>query len=161
SGTNNYRIMIDDIRVNSSINLNSKMHRVNFVVEGVVELVKDVLLNTNINAFVPTIPRGKDFVGWFDENDVEFDFDTPITRHMTLTAKFEALPQYTVSFNLNGGTGDDDYSDQVLFLGDLVTKPADPTKDGFTFVGWFTDNESFDNEWDFENTQVDSNIIQY
>lgn len=145
----------------SSIKGIYQQYGINFVVDGEVTSTQVIMKDEKTSLVEPVIPIGYIFLGWFDENDVEFDFDTPISRHMTLTAKFEALPQYTVSFNLNGGTGDDDYSDQVLFLGDLVTKPADPTKEGFTFAGWFTDNESFDNEWDFENTQVDSNIILY
>lgn len=33
-------------------------------------------------------PSGYTFLGWFDENGELFDFTKPITRHVTLTAKY-------------------------------------------------------------------------
>ncbi|WP_035358059.1 InlB B-repeat-containing protein, partial [Acholeplasma equifetale] len=159
SGSNNARVLVDNLMISSSAD--SKAYNVDFKVDDSIHFTQAIIRHDKLDKPSNPTKVGYEFIGWFDENDVEFNFDTPITRHMTLTAKFEALPQYTVSFNLNGGTGDDDYSDQELFLGDLVTKPADPTKEGFIFAGWFVDNETFLIEWDFENTQVDSDIILY
>lgn len=51
---------------------------------------------------------------------------------------------YTVSFETDGGT---DIADQVILNGGKVTKPADPTKEGFLFDGkWM--NGTF--EWNFD-----------
>lgn len=45
---------------------------------------------------------------------------------------------YTVSFNVNGGS---EVAAQTVINGKSASKPADPTKDGFVFVGWYADAE--------------------
>ena len=44
----------------------------------------------------------------------------------------------TVNFESNQGTAVDS---QLVAVGDKVVKPADPTKEGYTFTGWFTDED--------------------
>ena len=43
---------------------------------------------------------------------------------------------------------------QTLKLGEKATRPQMPTKEGYTFLGWYYNNK----EYDF-NTPVTSNII--
>ena len=50
---------------------------------------------------------------------------------------------YTVKFNSKGGSTVDD---QVIRYGSKATKPADPTRDGYTFEGWMLDGKAFDFE---------------
>lgn len=52
----------------------------------------------------------------------------------------------TVTFDSNEGTAVDS---QLVPVGDKVAKPADPTKEGYTFSGWFTD-EDCTNAYDFD-----------
>ena len=76
------------------------------------------------------------FDGWYtdlaDENPVEFP--VPIGNDVKLYAKWAVA--YTVTFDTNGGSAVDE---QILKTGDPVTEPADPTKDGFIFDGWYAD----------------------
>lgn len=57
---------------------------------------------------------------------------------------------FTVTFNVRIGAG---IQAQEVKIGDMVTKPADPTADGYTFLGWYVDGE----EYDF-NTPVEGNL---
>ncbi|MBR6224081.1 MAG: InlB B-repeat-containing protein [Lachnospiraceae bacterium] len=54
--------------------------------------------------------------------------------------------KYTVNFATNGGSG---VAAQTILSGDKATKPADPTKSGYTFGGWFKDS-AFTTPFDFE-----------
>lgn len=86
----------------------------------------------------PTNPtkENHDFVGWFTAEDEEFDFlNTTITSDLTLYAKWE-LKTFEVVFNSDGGTF---VPAQSIKYGEKATKPADPTKDGYIFKGWFKD----------------------
>ena len=92
----------------------------------------------------PTTPtrEGYNFLGW-EINGEPYDFTTPVTEDATIVAKWEEVQtepdpdedkEYTVHFNLNGGTGN--APDQVVKHGQRATAPANPTRDGFTFNGW-------------------------
>ena len=62
-----------------------------------------------------------------------------------LTACGCSVENYTVTFDSNGGTS---VSEQVVEKGGVVTRPTDPTRDGYTFNGWYVDvNSSV--EYDF------------
>ncbi|WP_162388354.1 InlB B-repeat-containing protein, partial [Paenibacillus antri] len=53
----------------------------------------------------------------------------------TLYAKW-TINQYTVTFNTDGGSP---VSNQTINYGAAVAQPANPTKTGHTFAGWYTD----------------------
>ena len=64
---------------------------------------------------------------------------------------------YTVTFDSNGGTN---VEQQTLTSGGLVTEPTAPTKDGFTFAGWYSDIE-LTTAWNFETDTVTADITLY
>ncbi|MBQ8623882.1 MAG: InlB B-repeat-containing protein, partial [Oscillospiraceae bacterium] len=53
-------------------------------------------------------------------------------ENVTITAKWK-INQYTITFNTDGGS---EITDITADFGTAVTKPVDPTKDGYTFTGW-------------------------
>ena len=61
-------------------------------------------------------------------------------------AQAPVVLKVTVNFDSNQGTAVDS---QLVPVGDKVVKPADPTKEGYTFSGWFT-NEDCTNAYDFD-----------
>lgn len=65
-------------------------------------------------------------------------------------------PSYVVSFNSNGGSL---VESQVVIKGGTVTKPEDPTKEGYIFSGWYTD-EILNDEFSFDY-QIASDISLY
>lgn len=65
--------------------------------------------------------------------------------------------KYTVTFDSNGGSN---VESQIVEKGEKVTEPADPTKEGCVFLGWYTD-ESLTESADFENLTVMNDMILY
>ncbi|WP_461247172.1 InlB B-repeat-containing protein [Treponema sp. R6D11] len=64
----------------------------------------------------------------------------------------EVLEEKTITFNSNGGTP---VPSQKLIAGERVKRPQNPTKrnadtEPMTFSGWYTDNETFDQLYDFD-----------
>ncbi len=59
---------------------------------------------------------------------------------------------YTVVFDSNGGT---DVPSQELRYGDLVQEPDPPTREGYTFGGWYSD-DALGELWDFDSAVSDS-----
>ena len=83
------------------------------------------------------------FKGWY-LNDKLFDFNTPITSNITLVAKYEenvCREKYIIKYDSNGGTK---VSSEYVDEGNLITKPNDPTREGYKFLGWYYNNKLFD-----------------
>ncbi len=79
------------------------------------------------------------FDGWYLDGK-EFDFSTPIKSDITLTAHWTRA--WTVSFDLNGGNGS--IASQSVKDGDKVVQPKDPSKDGYSFDGWYLGDSKYD-----------------
>ncbi len=80
------------------------------------------------------------FVGWYKDEALteEFDFSIP-TKTLTLYAKFEPTV-YKITYVLNGGTNPQSQVIEYTVENTLVTL-LNPSKTGYTFVGWFTDDK--------------------
>ncbi|MDE7405327.1 MAG: InlB B-repeat-containing protein [Clostridiales bacterium] len=72
----------------------------------------------------------------------------------------DTAAEFTVKFELNGGTGAGDYSDQKVKFGQCATKPTDPTNGTLNFGGWYTNEACTGAAYDF-NTIVTGNITLY
>ncbi len=70
-----------------------------------------------------------------------------------LTACGCTKEDYKVTFDSNGGSS---VSSQTVEKGKTATKPANPTREGYTFGGWYIDINS-NNEYNF-STEVTKNI---
>lgn len=71
--------------------------------------------------------------------------------------KLGAVESWTVAFNSNGGSACD--TKFVATADGKLVKPADPTRDGYTFGGWFTD-ETCAQAYDF-GTPVTADLTLY
>ena len=106
--------------------------------------------------------NGFTFDGWYQDStlSVVFDFNTAITGNITLYAKWlenSVVPtNYTVTFESNGGSA---VASQTVANGSKATKPSDPTRDGFTFGGWYQD-ATLSVAFDFDTT-ITTNVKVY
>ena len=93
----------------------------------------------------PTL-KGYTFAFWYlgedEQNATAYDFDTPVTENITLTAKWN-INKYTVAFNTDGGTPVPPAQEVEYGLTATEPDPA-PTKTGYTFTGWYLGDEKYD-----------------
>lgn len=82
---------------------------------------------------------GSTFLGWFIDMDLTMpaSFPTTVTDSFSVYAKWE-INQYTITFAVNGGSS---VAPIAQNYDTAVTAPADPTKSGFIFAGWYVDNQ--------------------
>ncbi|MBR3704590.1 MAG: InlB B-repeat-containing protein, partial [Oscillospiraceae bacterium] len=103
---------------------------------------------------------GYTFGGWFKDEALttawSFETDT-VTENTTIFAKW-TVNSYTVTFEMNGHG--EAIASQAIEHGNAVTKPADPSADGYTFGGWFKD-EALTTAWNFEADTVTENTTIY
>ena len=71
--------------------------------------------------------EGYTFIGW----DKEIPTTMP-AENMTVTAQWE-INQYKITFDTNGGS---EIAPITQDYGTAITAPADPTREGYTFIGW-------------------------
>lgn len=107
----------------------------------------------------PVAPTKEGFVfdGWYDQTYTYayiFDYYV-VTADITLYAKW--IPLYNVTFVCNGGTA---ISPQVVKYEEKATKPADPTKAGYAFEGWYKDQDTFIQAYAFDDA-VTNHITLY
>lgn len=156
-----------DLPVTADLKLYAKFEESVAVETQTVTFMKDAetLFDTSVvkkgnTVGVPAEPTndGYSFAGWY--TDVKcttaYDFNLPVNTDITLYAKW--LAKYTVSFDTDGGST---VESQTVVTGNKTTKPAvNPTKKGYNFVGWYTDN-TYTTEFDFENTIIKDNTTIY
>ena len=84
------------------------------------------------NPGAPATSDTKVFKYWMDENDVEFDFSTPITKETNLYAYFV----FVVKYEAGGATGTLPANEEYKTTKRITLPSCNLTKDGFTFAGW-------------------------
>lgn len=92
------------------------------------QAVSDITLKYGAPVLLPVLSRtGYTFSG----------YDTVITNmgasNITVTAIWEAIPQYTVTFDSKGGSA---VAAQTVYEDETLTLPTPPTKLGYQFDGW-------------------------
>ena len=132
------------ITVTKNITLYSKYevnsYKVSYYNEG-KKYIDDQKINYGENALKPNTDPSKigyTFKYWsLKENGEEYEFSTKITKDIDLYAVYE-INKYTVTY-INDG---EEYHKETVEYGSVITSIQDPTKEGYTFIGWYTkDNE--------------------
>ena len=127
----------------------------------VVNPITNIKRDTTIILPKAPLKSGYVFDGWFTDSGLtsKFTEQTRVTANTTLYAKWtkETVEEtYTVTFNTRGGSLVDPIKDIVK--GSTIKLPV-TFKEGYTFMGWFTDltlREEFT-----EDTPVTKDITLY
>ncbi len=110
------------------------------------------------------------FAGWYKDSNCtqawNFESDT-VTGNITLYAKWTAkgdtpVEKYTVTFDSKGGSAVTKLEN--IESGAKITKPTDPTQDGYLFAGWYKADPETDSNavaWNFESDTVTANVTLY
>lgn len=104
---------------------------VTFQSEGGSEVASQIRANTPADRPADPTKEGYTFIGWYN-GESEWNFETPVTENLTLTAKWQ-LNRYTITFDTAGGS---EVPSITQDYGTAITAPANPTKTGYTFAGW-------------------------
>lgn len=86
----------------------------------------------------------KDYGEHYPTNDADTKQNIKIEKGLTIDVKYD-LDEHTLTFETNGGSA---VNPVTVRHGNAVARPADPTKDKYTFIGWYADPE-FTEEYDF------------
>jgi len=121
----------------------------------------------------PPTPVKEDhtFAGWYKDEELtkawDFEHDV-VSANEILYAEWtkynssnggswQGSSSYIVTFNTNGGS---EVPSQTVAYTALMQAPSNPMKEGYTFAGWFKDEE-LTKEWDFANDEVIENTTLY
>lgn len=66
-------------------------------------------------------------------------------------------PGFTITFNSKGGS---DVASQTQEYGEFLNVPEPPTREGYTFTGWYTDY-ACENLWQVETDTIQDDMTLY
>src|SRR3989339_244912 len=103
----------------------------------VLDITQD--FNTAVTAPNNSNKEGYTFGGWYSDVELTtaYTFTVMPAQNITLYAKWTII-QYTITFEENGGSA---VLDITQVFNTAVTAPNNPTKEGYTFGGWYSDVE--------------------
>lgn len=103
--------------------------------------VDSISQNSGSAVVAPTNPTkvGHTFVGWYSDQALTtaYTFSNMPETNITLYAKW-SVNQYTMTFITNGGSS---VANMIKDYGASISAPENPTRIGYTFVGWYSDEQ--------------------
>ncbi len=129
-----------DTVVNENLTLTATWYKntltVTFVYgEGIENKTEKVDRNSVVIKPADPEKKGKVFGGWYSGGTV-YDFDTPVTEDITLTASWTEEGKVNVIIMYGNGTAD---STAEKALDSTYTLPVAPSREGYTFRSWTID----------------------
>ena len=87
------------------------------------------------------------FDGWHEDSkkDSEFDFEEPIKKSIKVFAHWLARLECTFDYNYTGAPAAQKVE---VIQKQPVVRPADPTRDGYQFIGWTINKETGEDGYD-------------
>lgn len=151
-------IVTEDVTLHAKWTIH--VHTVSFETDGGTAIDPvDADFGENVEEPADPIKEGYDFDGWFEDEALSdaWNFETDVvTEDVTLHAKW-VVRIHTVSFETDGEQTIDPLD---VVYGQTVDEPAEPTKEGYDFDGWFR-NPGLSEPWDFETDTVTDDLTIY
>lgn len=160
SGNHIIYIRYDGKLASLNINLleNYPTIQIQFETNGGTTIGRQVI-EKNSRPLRPSNPKkpGYVFNGWYKDLAFEepFSFSEELEESIIIYAKWSPITN-VILYETNGGTK---ISSTSAETGDTIEKPEDPTREGYTFDGWYVD-KGCNEKYDF-NKEVDKSFTLY
>lgn len=140
-----------------------------FAKEKVAKLEGKTSLPANIEELLSATERNKaiedtnkslldSLVSTVESLVTEDNANTTTSDNKQDTTETQVTDPVYVRFESNGGST---VEKQKVQKGSVATEPDDPTKSGYTFYGWYADENFTGKEFDFQNTPVSETLTLY
>lgn len=144
---------------------NAKQYPLTFYdYDGTLISTTQVTLNENIynkiEEAIPSAPmKGATWQGWFTdaqhENAYTYSQNTKMPTGLVLYGNFQ-FPTRTITFNSQGGTA---VAPETKEYGFYATKPTDPTREHYTFQGWYTAADETGSPYDWNKPVTEDTTL--
>ena len=105
------------------------------------------------NSFSDQTKKGVAFSGWYEDHSFTTPWTSTVLTPMTIYARWDNV----LSFHSQGGS---EVAKQSVAHNTTATEPIAPTKDDFTFVGWYK-GLPYTIKWDFMKDVVTEDTTLY
>ena len=151
-------INIDTFNDNSSITLVAKFepreYEVTYINElGNQEASTTIKYDEKLDLIKAEEIPGYEFAGWYLDNvKIESGIIFNYLNNITLIARYNVI-NYTITYELNGGTNNSSNPEKYTVENNVIF--ANPTKKGYTFVGWYLE-DNYQNSITSTNDKYDN-----
>lgn len=131
----NVEVLVDtDVNLDNLDLENTIINFVNALLDNDVE-INDLIITSNYEFKDEFVTKLKEKIN--GDINIYLDYQKNIDDFNT------EVNYYTITFDTAGGSSIDSI---VVKENDMITKPDNPTKEGYTFLGWYIDDEEFNFE---------------
>ena len=135
SEVTNVEVLVDtDVNLDNLDLENTIINFVNALLDNDVE-INDLIITSNYEFKDEFVAKLKEKIN--GDINIYLDYQKNIDDFNT------EVNYYTITFDTAGGSSIDSI---VVKENDMITKPDNPTKEGYTFLGWYIDDEEFNFE---------------
>ena len=121
------------------------------LISSLISIAKEKNISTTNVDITTNWPNNKDIISSKLPNDNETGFSITYQANINEEELMQTYEKkYTVTFDSDGGSK---IESQSILENERVTKPSNPTKEGYTFLEWQLNGETYD--W---NSKVNGNI---
>ena len=129
----------------------------NSPVPNIISTNNDIFYKSELSTSVPH-RDGYDFAGWYDENDELIHDIWDYTSDKSFHAEW-TLHEYKINYDLNGGINKPSNPSSFYCTDNIDFLP--PSKDGYTFDGWYSDPDFSNKITSIQSGELYSDINLY